>query len=185
VFTYLSYLAVIVAWIWIFRTRAGLSLRSVGERPETSFARGLRVNALRYFYTGLGGSLVGLAGAAYTLNITPTWTESAISGNGWIALAIVIFGGWYPVRIAFGVYLVASLRTVVTGLQTGTARQGIELLNTIPWLLMIATLFVVSSPYLERVVKLLPARIQPLLRSLLRAKAPAALGTTFDPEMRR
>ncbi len=256
VFTYLSYLAIIVAWFWIFRTKAGLALRSVGERPQTAFARGLNVNRLRYFYTALGGSLVGLAGAAFTLSIISTWTESGIVGNGWIALAIVIFGGWYPLRIALGVYLVAGLRTVVLALQSsterqildflnvlpwlliigtavvilgpyldlalraafrrlpqalgvlkaplkiavyaaalavavvlgrgsGNTRQVIELLNALPWLLMLGTLLVVSGPYLNRLLRMLPSGLHPLVRTLLRAKPPAALGTTFEQEGRR
>src|SRR5512142_410365 len=117
VFTYLSYIAIIAAWFWIFRTKPGLALRSVGERPETAFARGARVNMIRYLYTAVGGALVGLGGAAFTLSVKSKWSENDISGNGWIALAIVIFGGWYPMRVAIGVYLVAGLRAIATSLQ--------------------------------------------------------------------
>src|SRR5258708_1192200 len=86
----------------------------------------------------MGGAAVGLAGAAFTLNIAPGWIETGISGNGWIALAIVIFGGWYPLRVAFGVYLVSVLRTLASGLQT--TGVPIEVLNPLPRLLMILTL---------------------------------------------
>jgi simple sugar transport system permease protein len=180
VFTYLSFLAILLAWFWIFRTKPGLALRSVGERPETAFARGTNVNRLRYVYMALGGALVGLAGAAYTLNVTSKWSESDITGNGWIALAIVIFGGWHPFRVALGVYLVAALRTLATGWQSSGI--PIALLNAIPWLLMIATLLAVSSAYLDRLLKILPPALHPLIRSLLRAKPPAALGTVFEQE---
>ncbi|MEP7288820.1 MAG: ABC transporter permease [Chloroflexota bacterium] len=180
VFTYLSFAVIIFAWFWIYRTRPGLILRSVGERPPTTFARGGNVNRLRYLYTALGGALVGLAGATYTLNIAPGWNDSAIIGNGWIALAIVIFGGWYPVRVAFGVYLVAGLRTLASGLQANGI--PIALLNAIPWLLMIVTLLAVSGPYLDRLLKILPSRLHPLVRTLLRARPPAALGTIFEQE---
>ncbi len=182
VFTYLSYLAIILGWFWIFRTKPGLALRSVGERPETAFARGVNVNRLRYLYTALGGAMVGLAGAAYTLNVTSKWSESDITGNGWIALAIVIFGGWYPFRVAIGVYLVAGLRTLATGWQTSGV--PIALLNAVPWLLMIATLLAVSGSYLDRLLKVLPPQLHPLVRTFLRAKPPAALGTTFQQEGR-
>jgi general nucleoside transport system permease protein len=182
VFTYLSYLAIIFAWFWIFRTKPGLGLRSVGERPATAFARGINVNRMRYLYTALGGALVGLAGAAYTLNVTSKWSESDITGNGWIALAIVIFGGWHPFRVALGVYLVAALRTLATGLQASGV--PIALLNAIPWLLMIATLLAVSGYYVDRLLKVLPPRFHPLVRTLLRAKPPAALGTIFQQEGR-
>jgi ABC-type uncharacterized transport system permease subunit len=182
-FTYLSFIAVAAAWFWIFRTKPGLALRAVGERPATAFARGTRVNHVRYVYTALGGALVGLGGAAYTLN-GGTWSETAISGNGWIALAIVIFGGWYPLRVALGVYLVAALRAVVTSIQADVSKQLVELLNALPWLLMITTLFLVSGPYLDRLLKILPPRMHPLVRTVLRAKPPAALGTTFEQEGR-
>jgi simple sugar transport system permease protein len=185
VFTYLSYLAVIGASFWIFRTRAGLTLRSIGERPETSFARGFKVNRTRYLYTGLGGALIGLAGAAYTLNIMGTWAESSIDGQGWIALAIVIFGGWYPSRVALGVYLVAGLRAFVNASQTTVSAANLQLLLLLPWLLMVVALVLVSNKYLERVLPYLPAALQPMLRSLLRARPPAALGRTFEQEGRR
>jgi simple sugar transport system permease protein len=181
-FTYLSFIAIFAAWFWIFRTRPGLVLRSVGERPATTFARGGSVNRLRYLYTAFGGAMVGLAGAAYSLNVAPGWLETAVSGNGWIALAIVIFGGWYPQRIAFGVYLVAGLRTLAAGLQASGI--PIALLNAIPWLLMIGTLLVVSMPYLEPLIRRLPASVQPTVRTLLRAKPPAALGALFEQEGR-
>lgn len=184
VFTYLSYIAVIAAWFWIFRTRPGLTLRSVGERPATAFARGLNVNRIRYLYTALGGALVGLGGAAYTLNVTSTWREASIENNGWIALAIVIFGGWYPFRVAFGVYLVAGLRTVITNLPSSPDPQVLQLLYTTPWVLMLVALLAVSNPYLDRLLAILPPRLHPLIRRLLRAKPPAALGTTFEQEGR-
>jgi simple sugar transport system permease protein len=182
VFTYLSFLAIFLAWFWIFRTAPGLTLRSVGERPQTTFARGGNVNRLRYLYTALGGALVGMAGAAYTLSVNSKWNETDVLGNGWIALAIVIFGGWVPLRVAFGVYLVAALRTFAASLQG----QGIPvaLLNAIPWLLMILTLLAVSSPYLEGFLNVLPPRLQSIGRGLLRAHPPAALGTLFEQEGR-
>ncbi len=179
-FTYLSLIVVCLAWVWLFRTRSGLMLRAVGERPETAFARGAQVNRIRYFYAAIGGALIGLGGAAYTLNVNLTWNESSISGNGWIALAIVIFGGWQPIRVAVGVYLVAALRTLVTAWQSSVSSQLIQLINTLPWLLMIGTLFLVSGPYLERLLPYLPPRIHPLVRALLRAKPPAALGSNFE-----
>ncbi|CAG0955481.1 MAG: ABC transporter permease [Anaerolinea sp.] len=181
-FTYLSFVAIIGAWFWIFRTKAGLALRTVGERPETAFARGVNVNLSRYLYAALGGALVGLGGAAYTLSITTSWVETQIAGNGWIALAIVIFGGWNPFRVALGVYLVAALRAFVTGIQGQVGRQVVELLNALPWVLMLATLMLVSSS--EWLLKVTPRRLHPLIHALLRARPPAALGTVFEQEGR-
>ncbi len=181
-FTYLSYLAIAAAWFWIFRTQAGLGLRAVGERPETAFARGVSVRRTRYLYSAVGGMLVGLAGAAFTLNVTSKWSEADISGNGWIALAIVIFGGWYPVRVAVGAYLVRGLSTFATALQGGTVRLPPALLNAIPWLLMIATLALVSSGLLDRLGNALPKRFRSVTLLLLRSKPPGALGQAFDHE---
>lgn len=181
-FTYLSFALVFVAWFWIYRTKPGLALRAVGERPAAAFVRGANVNRVRYVYTALGGALVGLGGAAYTLSVSPTWSDTAITGNGWIALAIVIFGGWYPLRVAFGVYLVAALRAIVTNIQADVPRQVVEILNALPWVLMLTTLFLVSGPYLDRLLKILPPRMHPLIRTVLRARPPAALGSTFEQE---
>lgn len=183
-FTYLSFMAVIGAWWWLFRTKAGLTLRAVGERPQAAFARGTNVNVVRYLYTVVGGSLVGLGGAAYTLGVLPTWSDTGIAGNGWIALAIVIFGGWYPLRVAFGVYLVAGLRAVMASAQAQVPPQVVELLNALPWLLMLFTLFLVSGPYLDRLLKVLPPRFHPPIRTVLRARPPSALGTVFEQEGR-
>ncbi|MCC7209099.1 MAG: ABC transporter permease [Anaerolineae bacterium] len=184
VFTYISLIVVVLAWFWIFRTMPGLALRTVGERPETAFARGTNVNLTRYLYTALGGGLVGLGGAAFTLAVSTTWLETAVSGNGWIALAIVIFGGWHPWRVMAGVYLVAALRAIVTGMQAQVSRQLLELLNALPWLFMIATLVLVSGPYMDRLLKILPPRLHPFVRTVFRARPPAALGTRFEREGR-
>ena len=109
VLVYFSYLLMFVIWFWLFRTRGGLALRAIGERPEAAYARGAPVQRLRYWYTFLGGALVGLAGAAYSLNVKPGWSSPpAMQGDGWIALAIVIFGGWHPFRVVLGAYLFAA-----------------------------------------------------------------------------
>jgi simple sugar transport system permease protein len=185
IFTYLSFIAIFAAWFWIFRTRPGLVLRSVGERPETTYARGGKVTRIRYLYTLVGGAMVGLAGAAYTLTVSPGWIADgvSVSGNGWIALAIVIFGGWSPVRVAFGVYLVALLRNLASGLQN--VGIPLSLLNAVPWLLMIVTLFAVSTSYIDLLIPRLPKSWHTPLRTLLRARPPAALGTVFQEEGRR
>ena len=110
--TYLSFVLIAAAYIWIFKTRHGLMLQGIGERPAAAFVRGANVNRLRYFYTMLGGALVGLAGPMYSLSVKAGWkgTISGLDGIGWIALAITIFGGWNPLRAAFGAYLFALLQ---------------------------------------------------------------------------
>ncbi|RMF81005.1 MAG: ABC transporter permease [Chloroflexi bacterium] len=193
VFVYFSFVLVIAAWFWLFRTRGGLEHRAIGERPESAFARGTNVNRMRYFYTVFGGGLVGLAGAAYSLSVKPGWaTPPAMQGDGWIALAIVIFGGWHPFRVVFGAYLFAGLRAASSAIQRNGGLDlplvdvhvniSFILLNGLPWLLMILTLLAVSSGGIERLVSLLPRQIQNRMRNVLRSDPPAALGTRFEAE---
>ncbi len=187
---YFSYLLMFVIWFWLFRTGGGLALRAIGERPEAAYARGARVQRLRYWYTALGGALVGLAGAAYSLNVKPGWSSPpAMQGDGWIALAIVIFGGWHPFRVVLGAYLFAALRAVSSNIQTnGLFIFGQEisfpfvLLNTLPWLMMIVTLLVVSGGLTERLLQYMPRAVQRRLRAFLRSDPPKALGTRFELE---
>ena len=117
VIVYASYLAVALAWLWMNMTQAGLRLRSVGERPEAAFARGIPVNRLRYIYSALGGALVGLAGATYSLSVKLGWSHRHTAGMGWIALAIVIFGSWNPIRVMLGAYLFGALQSLGSILQ--------------------------------------------------------------------
>jgi simple sugar transport system permease protein len=183
VFVYLSYILILVTWFWLFQTRGGLAHRAVGERPEAAYARGTPVNRLRYLYTILGGAMIGIAGASYSLAIKPGWsTPPGMRGDGWIALAIVIFGGWHPYRVVLGAYLFAALRQVASAIQRSDDIQiPIQLLNALPWLLMIFTLLLVSSGWTERVMRLLPRPVQRLTRNVLRSDQPAALGTRFTP----
>ena len=181
---YFSYVLIFVVWFWLFHTRRGLSLRAVGERPEAAFARGTPVNNLRYVYTVIGGALVGLAGAAYSLGVKPGWSNPPVMrGDGWIALAIVIFGGWHPFRVVLGAYLFAALRALSSAIQRSPDIQiPLVLLNGLPWLLMIATLLLVSSGAVERLLHVLPRPLQKWTRTFLRSDPPAALGTRFEPD---
>ena len=182
-FVYFSYALLIVCWWWLFRTQGGLAHRAIGERPASAYARGVDVNRLRYLYTALGGALVGVAGAAFALHLKPGWANPpSMRGDGWIALAIVIFGGWHPLRVLLGAYLFAALRAFASAAQrSGDIAIPLVLLNAIPWLAMILTLVFVSSGVLERLLRVLPRTAQKRARALLRSDPPAALGTRFDP----
>lgn len=181
---YFSYALILVTWLMMFHSRPGLAQRAVGERPETAFARGTRVNRQRLFYTVLGGLLIGIAGASYSLAIKPGWSNPpAMRGDGWIALAIVIFGGWHPFRVAMGAYLFALLRALSSAIQRSPDIQiPLVLLNTLPWLLMIGTLILVSSGVIDRLLRVLPKPVQRWSRNFLRSDPPAAMGTRFDPD---
>ncbi|MGQ9888253.1 MAG: ABC transporter permease [Aggregatilineales bacterium] len=183
-FVYFSYALIFGVWFWLFYTRPGLAHRAIGERPEAAFARGTSVNRLRYIYTAVGGALVGLAGAAYSLSVKPGWsTPPSMSGDGWIALAIVIFGGWHPFRVVLGAYLFAGLRALASAIQRSPdVNVPVVLLNGVPWVLMIATLLLVSSGSIERLLRVLPRPAQKWMRNILRSDPPAALGTRFEQQ---
>ncbi|KPL06897.1 amino acid ABC transporter permease [bacterium SM23_57] len=176
---YFAFALVGVTWWWLFRTQPGLHLRGTGERPEAAFARGVNVNRVRYLYTLVGGALVGIAGAAYSLDIKVGWAEGYTRGLGWIALAIVIFGGWSPIRGALGAILFGATKALATILQRTFPEVSVVAFNAIPWILMILVLLVVGSESIERIILLMPRTLQRPLRRILRAAPPMALGTTF------
>jgi simple sugar transport system permease protein len=179
---YFAFILVIVTWFLLFRTQPGLRIRSAGERPESAFARGVNVNRIRYLYSILGGALVGISGAVYSFNVKLGWSEGHTRGLGWIALAIVIFGGWSPVRGAFGAVLFGATKALATFLQKAFPEVSVVAFNSIPWLLMIAVLFVAGSDVTERLVVFMPRFVQRPLRRLLRVAPPMALGTTFGED---
>jgi ABC-type uncharacterized transport system permease subunit len=188
--TYLSFIVIIIAWVWIYKTRYGLILQGIGERPAAAFVRGANVNRLRYLYTFLGGGLVGLAGSIYSLSVKAGWmgTISGLDGIGWIALAITIFGGWNPIRAASGVYLFVLLQWLGVVLQPSLPGIPSQVLQVAPFPLMILALLFVNignTEWLERVLASLPEStrriIARVLRSL-RASPPAALGVQFKQD---
>jgi simple sugar transport system permease protein len=188
--TYLSFLLVALAWIFINRTRPGLVLRGLGERPAAAYARGADVGRLRYLYTILGGALAGLAGPMYSLSIKAGWkgTISGLDGIGWIALAITIFGGWSPIKVALGAYLFAFLQWLGLVLQPSLPGVPSQVLQVAPFPLMILTLLFVNlgnAEWVATFLSRLPERPRRAMARLLRAmnaKPPAALGTPFEKD---
>ena len=188
VITYLSYVVIIIAWLWIFRTRPGLMLQGIGERPAAAFVRGANVNGLRYLYTMLGGGIAGLAGPAYTLNVKAGWmgTQTGLDGIGWIALSITIFGGWNPLRAAFGAYLFALLQWLGLVLQSKLPGIPSQVLQVAPFPLMILTLLLVNigdAEWVQRWLASMPEgtrRVIIRMLRTLRASPPAALGVPFE-----
>jgi len=179
---YTSYAAIIVIWWWIAKTQPGLKLRSIGERPEAAHSRGVPVNRLRYIYTAVGGALVGLGGAAYSLSVKLGWSHRHTAGMGWIALAIVIFGGWSPFGVAFGAYLFGFLKSLGSILQPVYPNVPTQIFQAAPFALMIVALLLVSGDFTERVLDYLPPKLRPIIASLLRGSPPAALGKPFEPQ---
>ncbi len=177
---YFAMILIAVTWWWLNRTQPGLRLRGAGERPAAAFARGVNVNRQRYLYTILGGALVGIAGAAFSLNVKIGWSDGHIRGMGWIALAIVIFGGWSPIRGAFGALLFGATKALATVLQRAFPEVSVVAFNSLPWILMILVLLAVGSDYTERFINAMPKSWQRPLRRVLRVSPPMALGTPFQ-----
>ena len=162
--------------LFLERSRYGLALRAVGERPEAAHARGIGVWRTQTWATLVGGALVGIGGAAFTLDVKLGWSDGHIDGFGWIALAIVIFGGWRPGRVLLGCWLFGALQVVALRLQPvfpGVA----QILPSLPFPLMIGTLVVLNTAWLQGL-----ADRHPRLRVFVRSDAPSALGVGFQPD---
>jgi ABC-type uncharacterized transport system permease subunit len=171
VIVYIGFLLVPCAWIYIYRTRPGLTLRALGEYPAAADALGINVYAQRYFYVMLGGLLAGMSGAALTLAITPLWIEGVTAGQGWIAIGLVIFAGWNPLQAAVGSYLFGAIRRLPLDLQNvafflQNPHYG-YFMNMLPYLFTIIVLVIGARSALRR-----------------RLGAPAALGVPYLREER-
>ncbi|HEY3343505.1 MAG TPA: ABC transporter permease [Anaerolineaceae bacterium] len=188
--TYLSFLVIIAAWVYLFKTKPGLILQGIGERPAAAFVRGANVNRLRYLYTMLGGALVGLAGPIYSLGVKAGWkgTISGLDGIGWIALSITIFGGWNPARAAIGAYMFALLQWLSLVIQPILPSIPAQVLQVAPFPIMILTLLLVNigdADWVDRTLAGLPEQTRKSLARVIRAlhtSPPASLGVPFEQE---
>ena len=118
ILVYIGYLMIPLVWLFINKTRPGMHLRAVGEKPAAADTLGINVYGVRYFYTFIGGCMAGLAGATISIAVNPGWYSSlTTSGQGWIAVALVIFAQWNPLRAALGGYLFGMLRRFMLDLQ--------------------------------------------------------------------
>lgn len=182
VLVYLSFILIAVATWFIYKTQPGLKLQGIGERPAAAFARGTNVNLQRFIYTLVGGSLVGFAGASYSLFVKLGWAYHLTSGLGWIALAIVIFGGWNPIRGAAGAYIFSWLQSWGSSAQSNPDFAAIptQVFQTAPFALMIIALLLVSNETIDRFFSGSP--VSRRIWQSLRGTPPGALSTTFEQE---
>jgi len=174
VLVYVGYMLTPLAWFFINRTRPGMHLRAVGEYPAAADALGINVYRLRYLYVFMGGMLAGLGGATISLAISPGWfSEMTTGGQGWIAVGLVIFAQWNPLRAAVGSYAFGALRRLILDIQGPTMLLGLRnpfyynpywgfFLQMIPYAFTIIVLIIGSREAMRK-----------------RLGAPAALGTPY------
>lgn len=158
-------IALTVFLIWfLWRSRTGLVLRSVGEAPESAHALGYHVRRIRLAAVVAGGALCGLAGAYLAIVYTPLWVEGMVAGRGWIALALTTFATWRPGRVLLGAYLFGGVTMLQFHLQGAGVELPSQFLTMLPYLATIAVLALISRN---------PAWI--------RVNMPASLGKPFHP----
>jgi ABC-type uncharacterized transport system permease subunit len=164
---YVSWLLVAgTAW-FLARSRAGLVLRAVGESPSAAHSVGYPVIAIRYAAVAFGGAMAGLGGAFLSVFYTPLWSEGMVAGRGWIALALVVFATWRPLRVMLGAYLFGGVLVSQLFVQGAGLRIEIpaQLLSSLPYLATIGVLVLISrNP------------------ETIRLNSPASLGRPFRPD---
>ena len=161
---YLTVLGMVALAWFLYRSRAGLVLRAVGESPESAHALGYPVRRIRLAAVMVGGALCGLSGAYISTVYTPLWVEGMTAGKGWIALALTTFATWRPARVLLGAYLFGG----VTMLQFHLQGEGVQIASQ--WLSML--------PYLATIVVLVLISRNP---TWIRVNMPASLGKPFTP----
>ena len=156
-------IALMFGLIWfLYRTRAGLVLRSVGESPESAHALGYPVRRIRLWAVMAGGALCGLAGAYLATIYTPLWVEGMVSGKGWIALALTTFATWRPARVLLGAYLFGGFTLLQLHLQGAGVEIPSQFLSMMPYIVTIVVLVLISRN-----------------SAFIRVNMPASLGKPF------
>jgi len=157
-------LAAAVSW-FLYRTKAGLVVRVIGEAPHSALAIGYDVVRIRYLTISFGGAMAGLSGAYLSLSYTPLWVEDMSAGRGWIALALVVFSSWRPARLLLGAWLFGGVSVIQLFVQGFGAVLPSELFSALPYLATIIVLVAISRN----------ART-------LRSNAPVSLAQAFHAE---
>lgn len=164
-FVYSSLILFAVITWFLFRTRAGLALRAVGELPELAHALGKKVIAIRYAATLFGGAMAGLAGAYLSIVYTPMWAENMTAGRGWIALALVVFATWKPGRVLLGAYLFGGVTILQLNVQGAGYAISSHLLSMLPYIATVLVLVLISRDATK-----------------IKLNAPASLGKPFHSD---
>jgi simple sugar transport system permease protein len=166
---YASWVLTLLVTLYLGWTRYGLNVRAVGEAPASADAMGISVTLYRYVHVLIGGALAGVGGACYSLAITPGWVagDVLVGGAGWIAIALVIFAFWRAELCLVGAYLFGGLSALPFALQAHDVTVTPEFLQSLPYVMTIVVLVLVSTAFARR-----------------RLGAPAALGRPYVREER-
>ncbi len=162
---YASWALVILVSVYLYRTRTGLYLRSVGEAPQSADAMGINVGRYRYAHTVIGGMFAGVGGAYFTLVLFSNWTDGLTTGAGFIAIALVIFAFWRPDLLLIGAYLFGAFESLGFTLQARGVHLPSDFFSALPYLMTVLALVAVSSGSVRR-----------------RLGTPAALGVPYVRE---
>ena len=162
---YISIALLIGVYWFMFKTKAGLILRAVGDSHGSAHALGISVAKVRYFAVMFGGACAGLAGAHLSLVYTPLWIEGMTAGRGWIALALVVFASWRPYRILAGAYLFGAMGIIQLHVQAIGVNIPAQFLSSLPYIATIVVLVLISRD-----------------RRLTLLNTPASLGKGFVPD---
>jgi general nucleoside transport system permease protein len=164
ILVYLSIIMVVAVYYFLTRTRSGLILRAVGDSHDAAHAMGYSVVKIRFLAILFGGAMSGLGGAYLSLSYSPLWVEQMTAGRGWIALALVVFATWRPMRVLMGAYLFGG----ITILQLHAQALGIavpsQVMSMLPYLATVVVLVIISSDQVK-----------------IKLNAPASLGRAFHP----
>jgi simple sugar transport system permease protein len=160
---YITMALMLVLMWFLYRTRAGLVLRSVGESPESAHALGYPVRRIRLWAVMAGGALCGLSGAYLATIYTPLWVEGMVSGKGWIALALTTFATWRPARVLLGAYLFGGFTLLQLHLQGVGVEIPSQFLSMMPYIVTIVVLVLISRN-----------------SAFIRINMPASLGKPFS-----
>lgn len=142
---YISLLLLVGVIYFLFKTKAGLTLRAVGDNHDSAHALGISVVATRYLAVMFGGACSGLAGAHLSLVYTTQWIEGMTAGRGWIALALVVFASWRPLRVFTGAYLFGAVGIMQLHIQAQGVNIPSQLLSALPYIATIIVLVIISQ----------------------------------------
>lgn len=165
---YFSFVLVALIWLFFYRTRWGLAVRTLGENPAAADTCGVPVNRYRFLAVTIGSGIVGIGGAYLSLASTPMWIENMSAGRGWIAVALVIFAGWSSPRALLGAYLFGGITAMQLRFQAMGTSISAHILQMLPYFFTIVVL-VISTIRLQKGT----------------SQQPESLGLPYDREDRK